>query len=402
LKAFLLRLLAPLSFSIGKFLLKRGIILASYGEAFGHQAWNLEHHSRKYNSLFGKFPKVIAFQRSVNVPNKALLAHHRGHGVWVLASKHILSRMFFYCRTKWIKQQQSNVTEMNQATKLVFCHFSMADLHLDTDIDERVAFPLSGRDEILASRFLESEDLQQYQYFCFHDRTHKYKFLQSRVVGSRYLASEHFDQARNTSIELLYPCAELMLNKEIKAVRLGADPEQPVTVDFINDCASSRTFQNGFSDLALMNYCKFFVGPNSGIWLFARSFNRPTCLINAFPFPWINVPMSRDSVLVPKKLWYTSERRFLTIKEMIEMEIHFHWKRLYENTFFNSLSIEVIENSAEEISGAVSELNDRIDGNWTGPDYCIADYLTKENVAHRSKAYFSAFFVEENKDVFTN
>ena len=310
--------------------------------------------------------------------------------------------MFFYCRTKWSKQQQFNVAEMNQAAKLVFCHFSMADLHLDTDIDERVAFPLSGPDEILASRFLESEGLQQYQYFCFHDRTHKYKFLQSRVVGSRYLASEHFDQARNTSIELLYPCAELMVNKGIKAVRLGADPEQPVTVDFINDCASRRTFQNEFSELALMNYCKFFVGPNSGIWLFARSLNRPTCLINAFPFPWINVPMSRDSVLVPKKLWYTSERRFLTIKEMIEMEIHFHWKRLYENTFFNSLSIEVIENSAEEISGAVSELNDRIDGNWTGPDYCIADYLTKENVAHRSKAYFSAFFVEENKDVFTN
>ena len=84
------------------------------------------------------------------------------------------------------------------------------------------------------------------------------------------------------------------------------------------------------------------------------------------------------------------------------MEIRFYWKRLYDNSFFNSLSIEVIENSAEEICGAVTELNDRIDGNWTGPDYYIADYLTKENIAHRSKAYFSAFFVEENKDVFTN
>ncbi len=319
-----------------------------------------------------------------------------------MSPNNIISRMFFYFRTKWSNQQQSKVTEMDQASKLVFCHFSMKDLHVDTDIDEHVAFPFSSRDEILASRFLESEGLQQYQYFCFHDRTHKYKLLQSKIVGSKYLVSEHFDQARNTSLELLYPCAELMLNKSIKSVRLGADPKQPVTVDFINDYASSRTFQNGFPDLALMNYCKFFVGPNSGIWLFARSFNRPTCLINAFPSPWINVPMSRNCVLVPKKLWHTSEKRFLTIKEMTEMEIRFYWKRLYDNSFFNSLSIEVIENSAEEICGAVTELNDRIDGNWTGPDYYIADYLTKENIAYRSKAYFSAFFVEENKDVFTN
>ena len=190
-----------------------------------------------------------------------------------------------------------------------------------------------------------------------------------------------------------------MHKKGIQAVRLGASPEQSVGVDFINDYSSDRSSRDDFADLALMNYCKFFVGPNSGIWLFARSFNRPMCMVNVFPWPWINLPASRDrhNVIVPKKLWHTSEKRYLTIKEMVEMEVRFHWKRLYDDSFFKSLSIEVVENSSEEISGAVTELNDRIDGNWVGPDYPVADFLTEENVGHCSNAYISALFIQENK-----
>ena len=294
------------------------------------------------------------------------------------------------------------MTEMDQVSKLVFCHFPMEDLHVDTDIDEYVAFPFSSRDEHLANQYLESEGLQPYQYFCFHDRTHNYKLVQSEIIGSKYLFSEHFDRARNTSLELLYPCAELMLGKGVQSVRLGVYPKQPVTVDFINDYSSNRSQNNDFPDLALMNYCKFFVGPNSGMWFLARSFNRPTCLVNVFPWPWVNMPMSRDSVIVPKKLWHTAEKRYLTIKEMVEMEVRFHWKRLYDDSFFKSLSIEVVENSSEEISGAVEELNDRIDGKWVGPNYPVADFLTKENVGHCSNAYISALFIQENKDIFTD
>ena len=86
---------------------------------------------------------------------------------------------------------------------------------------------------------------------------------------------------------------------------------------------------------------------------------------------------------------------------MINMEARFHWKRLYDSSFFKSLSIEVVENTSEEICGAVTELNDRIDGEWNGPDYLVADFLTKDNIGHCSNAYISAFFVRENKDIFT-
>ena len=401
-KQLVFHLATTLVIIIAKFLLRRGIILSAYGDAFGHQAWNTEHHFRKYHSIFNKFPRAIVFQKSINIPNKALLAHHRSHGVWVISSSNFLSRVFYYSRTRWIKRTRHKTQKDNDIDNLILCHYSMEDLHVDPTVDTRVAFPLTNLEEHKATRLLTSEHLEKYQYFCFHDRTINYKNQQAEIVGSKYQNPEHFERARNTTLETIFSTANLMRQNGIQAVRLGVSPEQLVGTDLINDYASNRLNRDDFADLALMNYCKFFVGPNSGIWLFARTFNRPTCLVNVFPWPWINVPMSSDSVIVPKKLWHTSEKRYLTIKEMVEMEAHFHWKNLYDDFFFKSLSIEVVENSSEEISGAVTELNDRIDDNWTGPDYFVADFLTKENIGHRSKAYISAYFVEENKDVFTH
>tara|TARA_B100001123_G_C15318152_1_gene1026943 strand:- start:1633 stop:2850 length:1218 start_codon:yes stop_codon:yes gene_type:complete len=403
-KVFLLQLATLICFSIAKFLLRRGIIFIAYGDAFGHQAWNTEHHARKYYSIFDRFPKIIAFQRSVNIPNKALLAHHRSHGVWVIHSSNVFSRLFYYARAKWIKRPQHETSLSKDINDLIFCHYSMDELHLDPKTEDiKVAFPLTHLEQRQATRLLISEHLEQYKYFCFHDRTDTYKNLQEKIIGSKYRNSEHYEQARNTALETIFSAAELMHKKGIQAVRLGAAPEQTVGVDFINDYSSSRSSRDDFADLALINYCKFFVGPNSGIWLFTRSFNRPICLVNVFPWPWINLPASRDrhNVIVPKKLWHTSEKRFLTIKEMTNMETRFHWKRLYDSSFFKSLSIEVVENTSEEICGAVTELNDRIDGEWNGPDYLVADFLTKDNIGHCSNAYISEFFVRENKDIFT-
>ena len=105
-KQLVFHLATTLVIIIAKFLLRRGIILSAYGDAFGHQAWNTEHHFRKYYSIFNRFPRGIVFPRSMNIPNKALLAHHRSHGVWVIPSSNFFSRLFYYVRTKWTKRPQ--------------------------------------------------------------------------------------------------------------------------------------------------------------------------------------------------------------------------------------------------------------------------------------------------------
>jgi len=416
-KDILSSLITKVTVQLARFLLYRGLILCSYSDAFGHQVWNIEHHSRKYYSIFKKFPRVIAFQVSPNIPNKALLDHHRQHHVWVVSSRNILSRLFYLSRTKWahtrglrsyrpgqtqLSISRSETPEEEEINTLIFCRYSANALHIDPKVDQNsaIAFPLTNREKDRATQFLFSENLEKYRFFCFLDHNTAYKTKQAEHIGSKFISSEIYERARTTTLESYFPVADLMHRKGLSAVRLGASPDKYATDPIINDYASRRTGGNDFSDLALMNYCKFFVGPNTGIWAFARAFNRPTCLINAFPWPWINIPMSEPSVVVPKKLWHTSEKRFLTITEMTEMETRFYWKKFYDHVFYQELSIEVVENTPQEITGAVIEINDRIDGVWAGPSFPVTDFLTKNNLGFSSTAYLSSYFVDENKDLF--
>jgi len=417
-KDILSSLISKISVQLARFLLYRGVILCSYPDAFGHQAWNIEYHSRKYNSIFKKFPRVIAFQKSPNIPNKALLDHHRRHHVWVLSSRNILSRLFFFSRTKWaharglrsyrpgqtqLRISRNETPEEEEINTLIFCRHSVDVLHVDTkvELNAEIAFPLTNPEKKQATQFLFSENLETYKYFCFLDHSTTYKIKQAKHIGSKYISSESYEQARTTTLESFSPVADLMHQKGLSAVRLGASSDKKADDPRINDYASRRVDSNDFSDLALMNYCKFFVGPNSGIWAFARAFNRPTCLINVFPWPWINIPMSEHSVVVPKKLWHTYEKRFLTIKEMAEMETRFHWKTFYDPVIYQELSIEVVENTPQEITGAVVEINDRIDGIWDGCSFPVTDFLTKGNLGYNSKAYLSSFSLRKTK-IFSN
>jgi len=354
---------------------------------------------------------------SQNIPNRALLVHHRQHQVWVIPSHNILSRLFYISRTTWahtrglrsyrpgqnqIRSSRNETPKEEQINTLIFCRYSANDLHVDSNVDQvtHIAFPLTDSEKDRASKFLVSEHLEKFKYFCFLANNITYKTKQAKDIGSKYFASNNYERARTTTLQSYFPVANLLHKNGISAVRLGASQDNLADDPIINDYAARRKDMDDFNDLALMNYCKFFVGPNSGVWLLARAFNRPTCLVNVFPWPWINIPMLEPSVVIPKKLWNTSEKRFLTINEMVEMEAQFHWKSFYGLDIYQELAIEVIENTPQEITGAVTEINDRIDGVWAGPSYPVADFLTKDNLAYNSKAYLSSFFVEENKDIF--
>ena len=85
---------------------------------------------------------------------------------------------------------------------------------------------------------------------------------------------------------------------------------------------------------------------------------------------------------------------------MAEMETRFYWKKFYDPVIYQELSIEVVEITPQEITGAVIEMNDRIDGIWAGSSFPVTNFLTKDNLGYNSKAYLSSYFVDENKDLF--
>jgi len=385
-----------------KSLVPRGVIFCGYHDAFGHQVWNLECYSRKYFSIYKRLPKIVAFQRSSRVANQSLSLHHQRSGVRIIPAKSILSRLFWFCFARW--QPENGLDGAGSSNSmLVFCKFSMNDLHVDpiTNFGCVTIFPLLPSEQKKAHRLLDGIGVSPGEYFCFHDRNHHYKNSIRHLGGSDDLftvSSKTFEAARNCKKEDFYRPAALLDEKGIKAVRLGVHSEDDVAQEPVVDSSQSRT--DDFVDLALMSYSKFFVGPNSGIWFSARAFNRPVCLINVFPWPWINIPMPKDCLVMPKKLWSTSEKRFLKIEEMVQLETRTSWKEFYRESIFEELSIEVIANTPEEVTSAILEMNDRLDKNWVGPDYTVTQFLTEANVGYKSAALVPSSFVAQNPEIF--
>ena len=409
---------------LAKLLLNRGIILSRYYDAFGHQAWNLEHYSRRYMKEYGKFPRIIAFQRSDFVPNKALYKRHKKQGVYIVSPNSVLTRLYRMARNGYITMSVTKSNPEHPSQSLLFCRYSMNDVHVDQYVnqDAGVAFPFSDLEKKQAEAILSKYGLKPFQYVCFQDRNIEYKRKipearsaktencqtvtsdnsdgnLSSVMDSNKKWYERFkenniDLARNTSLSYLYDSVKYLDEENLKSVRIGADPTKPSDFPLLFDYASIRTSADEFTDLVLMNYCKFFVGPNTGLWALARAYNRPVCLINAFPWPWINVPMHRNSVVVPKKCWHTVENRYLSIIEMIQMESNFDWKNFYRDEFFNEMHINVVENSPTEILFATKELNNRIDNKWSGASYPVSEVLQNSNIANKSESYLSSYFVE--------
>ena len=112
------------------------------------------------------------------------------------------------------------------------------------------------------------------------------------------------------------------------------------------------------------------------------------------------MPMPRQCLIIPKKLWHIGDKRFLRIDELVALEEKLHWKFFYKESSFTELQIEVINNTSEEILEALLEMNSRLDGTWNGPNWKISRFLSSKNTGFQTEAFLSSYFVENNKEIF--
>jgi putative glycosyltransferase (TIGR04372 family) len=281
---------------------------------------------------------------------------------------------------------------------------TMNELHTDSvsELQTDVVFPLSGEQRERALEVLDKLGLTENMYSCMQDRD-------TLTVQSSYDATDlneaigvHvFDTMRQTSLDSLFQGADELDKVGVRTVRVGVNPIRSANHPTILDYASKyRKSEDDFSDIALLAHCKFFLGPGSGIQLCTKAFNRPVCLINAFPWPWTENPMRRNSLVIPKKYWLRNEQRFMKISEMVELEEKFYYKEFYNREFIDNLGIDVVENTSEEMTGAILEINARLDNSWEGPDYPVRKFLKPSNAAFNSEAYMAAKFIELNPELF--
>lgn len=164
---------------------------------------------------------------------------------------------------------------------------------------------------------------------------------------------------RDADVDTYAQAALALARRGVHVIRLGAVVNKPFLVDspFVIDYATHH--RSDFMDIWLSAHCLFFIGTGSGVDGVASIFKRPVLFTNQIPLTYVS-SWSHSDLILPKKMYSTSLRRFLSLCEIVRSGVG---EYLYAEKFAAD-SIEVVNNTAEEIEQAVLEMLARVQGTW--------------------------------------
>lgn len=182
-------------------------------------------------------------------------------------------------------------------------------------------------------------------YVCLHVRESGYWWK-----WDRYHAS-----IRNADIDSYRQAIDAIVARGGWVIRLGDSsmrplPAMPQVIDYAHSAHKSERM-----DVFLCGSCKFFIGVNSGISLLPPTFGVPCLLTNFVPIS-IPFPYGADRML-PKRFRTKSSGKVLSIDEMFSSGAAHYYSETHVPE-----SLEVIDNSAEEIAEGVAEKMEQLEG----------------------------------------
>lgn len=190
-------------------------------------------------------------------------------------------------------------------------------------------------------------------YICLHNRDSAY--LQ------HYGGDGNHHDFRDFKFEDLRQTINQITEIGVTAVRLGEIVEAEYRTKnprFVSMVGSKRS---DLLDVYIIAECLFFVGCNTGFSIVPRLFRKPQLLINYIPFNMAELSAwSAGSLIVPKKIYSKTEKRYLRFFEMAVLPYDIH----YRGDFFEENNLLVEENSPKEIADAVTEMFSRVMGTW--------------------------------------
>jgi putative glycosyltransferase (TIGR04372 family) len=167
---------------------------------------------------------------------------------------------------------------------------------------------------------------------------------------------------RDSDIDTYNETALTLAEKGYWVFRMGKMVHKPLKAfhPHILDYATSE-YKSDFLDLWLMANCFFCISTATGIDVVAGVvFRRPVAYVNAVSLGFIVPQANRDSIWLPKKVIWTDSKKQLTLEEQIETgAIGF----LLSKEFVKA-GVELIDNSPEEITKTVLEIEAKITELW--------------------------------------
>ena len=193
-------------------------------------------------------------------------------------------------------------------------------------------------------------------YICIHNRDSAY------LSNSKEINESNYHDYRDFKFSDYSRSIKMLTKKNIQSVRIGELVKDEV---FYNDdnffSATGKDLSNKHV-LGLVNNSEFLVSSTSGIAQISRIIRKPQLLINFTPF-MINESFhahSANSIIVPKKIINLKTNKLLSMQQISQLPYNIH---KMEN-FFYDRKLQIIDNTQEEISDAISEMLLHIKNFW--------------------------------------
>lgn len=194
-------------------------------------------------------------------------------------------------------------------------------------------------------------------FVCFNSRDSAYLSQTLPDVDFRY------HDYRNTSIHNFIPAAEALVRRGYYLIRMGAiakealKPGDPRVIDY-----ATNGRRSDFMDIFLCAKCDFFIGGAGGLNGIPRIFRRPIAFTNVVPLGGDHMlgACGPGNLFIPKKLRMRASGRFMSFRGILESGASAYW----DAHQYESLGIDVLENTPEEITTLVAEMDERLRGTW--------------------------------------
>jgi putative glycosyltransferase (TIGR04372 family) len=185
------------------------------------------------------------------------------------------------------------------------------------------------------------------------------KIICVQVRDSQYLPTKNwaYHDYRNSDINTYIPAMELLVQKGYWVFRMGNTMKEPIKT--LNSKIIDYPFDQHKDDLIdiwLFANCDLCITTGSGPDAISCVYRKPSLHINSLPLTHIE---SHSNVThTPKKLYWKKNGSLLTFREYCENDF-------FHSDDYEKASIKIVDLSSEEITSAVIEKIDVLEGKYT-------------------------------------